>query len=149
MRLRIEGRDLPGRSCGPGPGFPDGHHNIHVAVQGRKGQNDLLGLTPGDAVEAVWDLQCDVIKPPPGADLRGPHVQGRPGERFVYLSWGAVDDAGAFRMFRRAKLLLGAVPDGVMAEAIESGQLVCRLGLTDAKANPVCSRPPGIEWSAA
>src|SRR5581483_8217168 len=103
-----------GRSCGPSPDRPQGHDNIHVAVQGKKGQTDLLGLTPGDAREAVWDLECIVVKPPPGADLRGPHIQGRPGERFVYLSWGVVSD-GAFSMFRRAKLMLAEVPDSVMA----------------------------------
>jgi hypothetical protein len=42
--IRIEGFDLPGRTCGPGPDYPDGHHNIHVAVQGRKAQQDLLDL---------------------------------------------------------------------------------------------------------
>src|ERR1700678_2783055 len=46
--IRIEGSDLPGSSCGPGPDYPDGHHNIHVAVQGRKGQQDLFGLVPAD-----------------------------------------------------------------------------------------------------
>ena len=35
--IRIEGTDLPGRACGPGPDFPDGHHNIHVAAQGPEG----------------------------------------------------------------------------------------------------------------
>ena len=148
MRVRIEGRDLPGRSCGPGPDYPDGHHNIHVAVQGRKGAQDLLGLTPGDATRAVWQLDCEVVKAPPGADLRGPYIQGGPGRRFIYLSWGVVNDAGGFRMFRRAKLMLAEVSDEVMTKATDSGQLVCRLRLTDEKANPVCSRPAGLEWSA-
>ena len=42
MLIRVEGFDLPGRTCGPGPDYPDGHHDIHVAVQGRNGQRDLL-----------------------------------------------------------------------------------------------------------
>ena len=54
-------------------------------------------------------------------------------------------------MFRRAKLILDAIPDGVVDEAVESGLLVGRLGLTDAKRNPRCAavRPPVIAWSAA
>ncbi|MFF2789931.1 DUF5990 family protein [Streptomyces sp. NPDC058049] len=32
------------------------------------------------------------------------------GGRFICLSWGAVDEAGAFTMFRRAKLVLDSVP---------------------------------------
>jgi len=45
--LRIEGSDLPGRTSGPGPDFPDGHANIHVAVQGQ-GQQELFGVVPAD-----------------------------------------------------------------------------------------------------
>jgi hypothetical protein len=118
--IRIEGFDLPGRSCGPSPERPEGHHNIHVAVQGRKGQGDLLGLVPADAVEAVWNLACSVASPPPEADLGGPHIHGSPGKRFLYLSWGVVDAAGVFTMFRRAKLWLDAVPKTVMTAACAS-----------------------------
>ena len=53
--MRIEGSHLPGRSCGAGPDFPDGHNNIQVAVQGRKGQLDLVGLVPGGAAAAHWE----------------------------------------------------------------------------------------------
>jgi hypothetical protein len=39
----------------------------------------------------------------------------------------------------------------VLDQALELGVLVGRLGLTDAKGNPLCAavRPPVIEWSAA
>jgi hypothetical protein len=150
MLIRIEGSDLPGRTCGPGPDFPDGHHNIHVAIQGRKGQQDLLGLVGADAESAAWDLDCEVVSPPPAADLRGAQIQGSPGERFIYISWGVLDEAGGFRMFRRAKLSLDSVPPEVMAAACDNGILLGRLGLTDDKGWPVCAaiRPPRIEWSA-
>jgi hypothetical protein len=149
--LRIEGFDLPGRTCGPGPDFPDGHHNIHVAVQGRKGQHDLLGLVPANVASAVWELGCDLAAPPPAVDLRGPHIQGAPGKRFVYITWGVVEPSNPFRMFRRAKVWLDAVPETVMRAACECGLLVGRLGLTDAKGWPLCAsvRPPRIEWSSA
>ena len=101
MLIRIEGTDLPGRSCGPGPDYPDGHHNIHVAVQGRKGQLDLFGIVPGDVPRATWELQCVIVAPPPEPDLKGPQIQGPPGKRFVYVTWGVVDETGAFAMFRR------------------------------------------------
>jgi hypothetical protein len=53
-------------------------------------------------------------------------------------------------MFRRAKLQLDAVPAGIMAAAIERGELVGRLALTDDDGWPVCAsvRPPRITWSA-
>jgi hypothetical protein len=148
--IRIEGSELPGLSCGPSPDTPEGHQNVHVAVQGRKGQQDLVGLVAGDVRSARWELDCEIVSPPPGADLRGPQIQGGPGRRFIYLSWGVVDAAGSFTMFRRAKLWLDAVPDEVVTAAIAANSLVGRLGLTDDKGRPLCAsvRPPRIEWSA-
>ena len=132
------------------PDYPNGHHNIHVAVQGRKGQQDLLGLVPADVPSASWQLDCVVVSPPPTVDLRGPQIQGSPGKKFIYVSWGVVDQPDAFRMFRRAKIWLDAVPVDVMRSACELGLLVGRLGLTDDKGWPLCAavRPPRIDWSA-
>jgi hypothetical protein len=149
MRIRIEGFDPPGRYCGPGPDYPDGHFNVHMAIQGRKGQSDLFGLRPGDEEDPVWELDCVPVGSAPPVDLRGPQIQGAPGKRFIYLTWGVVDDAAGFRMFRRAKLWLDAVPPDVMATAVERGTLAGRVGLSD-DGWPVCAaiRPPRITWSA-
>jgi hypothetical protein len=77
-------------------------------------------------------------------------VRAEPGGRFIDLNWGTVDGSGEFTMFRRAKLWLNAIPAEVLSRAAERGVLVGRLGLADAKGNPVCAsiRPPLIEWSA-
>ncbi|MDH6114978.1 hypothetical protein P3T36_006488 [Kitasatospora sp. MAP12-15] len=149
MQIRIEASDLPGRSCAGGPDFP-GYDNIHVAVQRREKPAELLGLQPGDAASASWTLDCTVLPSPSGVDLRGPYVQGRPGGRFIYLSWGTVDADGGFRMFRRAKLLLNAIDPAVLTAALRTGVLVAALGLTDGKGHPLCAsiRPPLVRWSA-
>jgi Family of unknown function (DUF5990) len=149
VRIVIEAHDLPGRSCGPSPERPDGHHNIHVGVQRRNRPDELDGLTPGDAPSARWVLECKAMPTATGVDITGPFVQGRPGNRFIYLSWGTVDEDG-FRMFRRAKLALNHVPSDVLALGVETGGLVARLGLTDRNGNPACAdvRRSGIEWSA-
>jgi len=150
VQIRIEGFELPGRTCGPGPDYPDGHHNIHVAVQGRKGQQDLMGRVPADVTSATWRLDCDVVSPPPATDLRGPQIQGSAAKRFVYVTWGVVDEADAFRMFRRAKIWLNTIPGDVMQAACAGGILVGRVGLTDDQGWPLCAavRPPRIHWSA-
>jgi hypothetical protein len=150
MLIRIEGVDLPGRACGPSPERPGGHQQIHVGVQRRGQPGELLGLVPGDAGSACWTLECATAPTPQGIDVTGPYVQGRPGGRFIYLSWGTVDQPGTFAMFRRAKLWLDAVPDETMDQAVAAGTLVGRLGLTDAKGNPLCAavRPPAITWTA-
>jgi Family of unknown function (DUF5990) len=146
VHIRIEGSQLPGRDCERAPGFP-GYTNIHVAVQRKKRPDELLDPVPGDATEAAWTLDCEVN----GSDIRGPYIQGPPGGRFIYLNWGTVDANGGFDMFRRAKVMLADVPEDVLAAAAESGRLVGRLGLTDAKGQPLCAsvRPPQIQWTAS
>jgi len=144
VRIRIVGTDLPGRDCPPGHNFP-GYANVHVGMQTKRRPPELLDLQPGDAAQATWTIDCEVN----GSDVRGPYIQGRPGERFIYLNWGSVDGDGRMDMFRRAKLMLADVPDDVLAKAATKGVLVGRLGLSDAKGQPLCAavRPPAIEWS--
>jgi Family of unknown function (DUF5990) len=152
MQIRIEGSDLPGRSCGPSQDRPAGYREVHVGLQRRGKPGELLGVAPGDAPEVSWTLDA-TVKPAAGgaADLSGPYIQGPPGGRFIYLSWGTADRPGAFEMFRRAKLWLDAVPPEVVRAAAERGVLVGRLALTDTSGHPLCAsvRPPLIEWSAA
>lgn len=108
LSLRIIGRDLPGRECG-------GYRDIQVAVQrGREPE----GAVPGDAAEAVWEFTVETVATPDGArDFRGPHVHGRRGVRFLYLTWGELLPGGTFTMFRRAKLMLDDLPP----QAVERG----------------------------
>ncbi|MFJ2955058.1 DUF5990 family protein [Streptomyces sp. NPDC087270] len=150
MLVRIEGRELPGRECGPSPDAPSGYQNVHVGVQRRGHPGELLGLVSGDAPSVVWELEVTATAVAGGWDLRGPYVQGRPGGRFVYLSWGTVEPARGFAMFRRAKLLFNGVDREVLESAVARGALVGRLGLTDVRGNPLCAAvgPPLIEWSA-
>lgn len=85
-----------------------------------------------------------------GIEFTGPYIQGGPGRRFIYLSWGVVGEDGTFTMFRRAKLMLDAVPADVAQQAVDSGLLVGLVGLSDDRGNPVCAGvgPSAIEWSA-
>ncbi|MEU6882407.1 DUF5990 family protein [Streptomyces sp. NPDC046712] len=138
--LRIIGHDLPGRECG-------GYRDVHVAVQrGREPE----GAVPGDAPEVVWEFTVETVGTHEGApndvlDFRGPHVHGRRGARFLYLTWGEQPSGAAFTMFRRAKLFLDDLP----AQAVARGAAEGRLGLTDSCGLPLCAavRPPRIRWS--
>ena len=149
MLLRIEGVDLPGRTCASGPDFP-GYDNIHVGVQRKDQPRELLDVQPADAARATWTMECQDVQGETGLVLNGRYIQNRLGGRFVYLSWGQIDQAGEFRMFRRAKLMLDAVSPEVMADAAQAGELVGTLRLTDAKGHPICAsvRPPLITWTA-
>ena len=149
MRIRIEGSNLPGRNCAGDGDFP-GYHNVHVGMQRRNRPDDVVDLYAGDAPAAVWTLDATVVAALPRPDIRGPFIQGGPGQRFIYLSWGTLDSESTFIMFRRAKLVLADIGAEIIAAAEHSGSLTARLGLTDAKGHPVCARirPPAVEWSA-
>ncbi|WP_406395473.1 DUF5990 family protein [Streptomyces sp. NBC_00887] len=149
MQIRIEASGLPGRTCPPGTDFA-GFDNIHVGVQRKDRPDELLGLHPGDAPSATWTLDCTATPTADGVEITGPYIQNRLGGRFVYLSWGTVDESGVFTMFRRAKLMLADVDGGVLDAAARTGHLIARLRLTDDKGQPRCARvrPPDITWSA-
>ncbi|MGC9538214.1 DUF5990 family protein [Streptomyces sp. UG1] len=151
MRIRIDAIDLPGLSC-PAPvgSQVPVYRNIHVAVQRRDRPAELLAPQPSDAPSATWTLECTTSASPAGTEVKGPYVQDRLGRRFIYLSWGTVDESGTFTMFRRAKLMLDVIPADVLAAAARDGLLVGRLGLTDAQGGPLCARvePPHITWTA-
>jgi hypothetical protein len=138
--LRIVGRRLPGSAW-------SGRHGIHVGVQ--RG-TDVVGLVVGDAADAVFDIEIEVVTAPEeGVDFRGPYVHGRRGERFVYLSWGEVHTEGEFMMFRRLKLHLAPLAEQAGPESLFAAKrLQAVLELTDTRGRPLAAsvRPPWVTW---
>ena len=132
----VEGRDLPGRAF-------EEHTNVHVALQVRR---DPEGAVPGDGPRGRWEIDVRVVD----GDIRGPAVHGRPGERFLYLTWGDVDADGGWQMFRRAKLMLGQIEPDLVRRAVDEGRsLVVVVSLTDERGGPRCARvtPPALRWT--
>ena len=82
-------------------------------------------------------------------DFRGPAVQGKRGERFIYLTWGDLDTVHGFQMFRRAKLMLDRIEPELIESATHAGRLAATVDLTDDRGGPRCARvdPPAIAWS--
>ncbi len=65
---------------------------------------------------------------------------------------GTIEPSGESTMFRRAKLMLDAVPlDVIYAATRTASKLFGRVRLKDQKGQPICAavRPPMITWSAA
>ena len=120
--------------------------NVHVGVQVRR---EPWEIVRADAADARWDVEIDVVDRGGHIDFRGPAVQGKRGERFVYLTWGDVGRDDEFEMFRRAKLMLDRVDPSLLERARRAGELVARVDLTDGRGGPRCARvdPPAIEWS--
>ena len=137
VRIRIIGERLPGRTFGP-------HANVHIGIQ--KG-TEVVDLVPGDAPSATFDIS--IVRRDDG-DFRGPYVHGKPGDRFLYLSWVDVDaGTSTATMFRRIKLMLSAIPPGVVRDSTR--ELEAYLSLTNDKGEPVAAavRPPQISWSSS
>lgn len=140
MLLVIEGRDLPGRRFAS-------YDDVHVGLQvGR----DLAQLVPADAPTARWEAEVRRVGGAGSMDWRGPVVQGKRGERFVYLTWGSKRPDGGFEMFRRAKLMLDRIEPAVLDEVGDDGVLRAEVVLADEKGCPRCARvdPPAVRWSA-
>jgi Family of unknown function (DUF5990) len=145
--VRIVGVDLPGRTCADPHQGGLVYENVHVGVQHRR---DVVDLVPGDAPTAEWNVTIDTVTKDGALDFRGPVVQGKRGDRFVYLSWGTVDEHNHFEMFRRAKLMLDAVPDDAIRSAQTPGhRLVGTVNMTHEDGMPRCAatRPPAVEWT--
>lgn len=121
-------------------------NNVHVGVQLR---SEPAHLIRGDATDANWVVDIDVVSIDGLVDFRGPVVQGKRGDRFVYLTWGNLE-AGHFEMFRRAKLMLNRIDPEVLATAVGSARLAASVELTDAHGGPRCARvdPPAVRWAA-
>jgi len=104
--------------------------------------SEVVDEHPADGSTIRWLLDVRLVA---GPDVRGPFVHGRPGGRFLYLSWRR--DPGG--MFRRAKLMLDAIPDDLLSAAQESG-LRGHVGLAMPDGSPLCAavRPPRITWAA-
>ncbi len=139
VQLRIIGRRLPGSTW-------SGRSGIHVGVQ--RGA-DVIGLVIGDAADAVFDIDLEVEDGDGGLDFRGPYVHGRRGERFVYLSWGEVDEDGIFSMFRRLRLHLAPLVEHIPAERVLAARRISAvLELTDTRGRPLAAsvRPPWVTW---
>jgi len=159
MTVLIDGFDLPGLTCSPGP---EGEHkSVHVALSGKDASRPFLEIpgrggaralepVPGDAPSARWQLPVTVRWDDDGFDFAGPFVRGVRDDRHLGLAWGDVPGDGTLRLFRGAKLRLVDIAPELVAAAMRPGQrLVARVRLADGRGNPICARvrPPYLTWS--
>jgi hypothetical protein len=132
MLLHIRGHHLPGRVW---RSADEPYDNVHVGIQVGKEPRELVR---GDADTASWTTPIEIVARDGGLDFRGTAVQGRPGARFIYLTWGDVAEDGSFAMFRRAKLMLADLEPLITGN---SGQaIVATVDLTDDCGGPRCAR---------
>ncbi len=112
---------------------------VTVGIQRRA---EVVEEQPADGGDRRWLIEVEVKD----GDFRGPYAHGRRGERFLYLSW----QSPVSGRFRRAKLMLAAVPPAVLAAA-QQATLRAEVNLSMPDGSPVCAavRPPAVTWSTA
>lgn len=139
LRIRIDGRNMPRDWCRE-------HGVTHVGITRAK---EVIDVVSTEEEAAVFTLAVDVVRKDDGLDFRGPYVNGRRGERFLYLNWGhlAADDQWGGGV-RRVKLQLLLVDPALVETGLDGRVLVGDLDLSDAQGTPVCAtvRAPRLRW---
>jgi Family of unknown function (DUF5990) len=136
----IEGVSLPGSSFGP-------YHDVRA---GMGPEPHAQSLVAGDADSATWRFKIVAKRSPDGGfDAAGSYVNGRRGERFLYINWIGTLPDGRVEGFRRAKLPLRDAPIQDLVALGPAAELVGRIRLTDRKGGPACAtiHSPDLEWS--
>ena len=140
LNIRIIGERLPGRACA-------GHTNVHIGVQ--RGE-EIVQLQPADPPSVKFTFGIVLRETEDGRlDFRSPFVHGSPGDRFLYLVWVDLpEDGSAGERIGRAKLMLSAIPTGLVTA--KTTALEAYVSLTDDKGGPRCAavRPPAITWTS-
>lgn len=138
MLLTVIGTDLPGRTCAS-------HTCVRVGVQ--RGR-DAEQWFPAGADAARWTLEVTAKDGTAGPDVCGPHVQGRPGARFVYLVWTGVDAAGSDGMFRRLKVPLDLTAPVLRRALLQDTPLTVALSLSALDRTPRCGglKTADVRW---
>jgi hypothetical protein len=120
---------------------------VYLGIQFGK---EVIGQVPADRRQATFHPEFTVARKPDGSpNFLGPFAQGKPDDRFFYLSWGIKHESGEFEMFRRLKIRLGHLDWPQINHSLKSGKpIIVRLRLTDEKGCPLCATPrsPNISW---
>lgn len=140
LKLKVMCSRLPGlRFEDPYKHEPRVKEPVYLGIQ--RG-TEVIEQVPADRHRVVYHPEFRIGKQPDGSpNFLGPYAQGRPRDRFFYLSWG-VKRSDRFSMFRRLKIRLTHLEWPEIEQALESDEpIVVRLKLTDDLGGPACGTP--------
>lgn len=121
-------------------------HRVLFGLQTKREVDDPV---PADAT-TEFHTEIEVRTTDDGIDFAGTHVNGRRGDRFIYLAWGVPDQTLTFVMLARAKIKLDTIPRDLLDQAMEQDQrLIAELQATNAHGQPASGtiKPPAIRWA--
>ena len=140
LKLKVICSQLPGlRFEDPYKHEPRVKEPVYLGIQ--RG-TEVIEQVPADRCQVVFHPEFRIGTKPDGSpNFLGPYAQGRPRDRFFYLSWG-VKRSDRFNMFRRLKIRLTHLMWPEIEQALELDELiVVRLKLTDDLGGPACGTP--------
>src|SRR5919108_2268142 len=141
----INGVNGPGRRCNPAP-----EHGPYEDVQVGVGRfTDPIGVVPGDAQDVEWSVSIRVVWHDGIPDFRGPQVDGKRGDRHIYLNWFNREAGGQLKLFRRGKVMLEGLDPGLVRRSEqERVALRCTVNLTNEKGLPTTARfrAADLDW---
>lgn len=148
LQLKVMCSHLPGlRFEDPFKHEPRVKEPVYLGIQ--RG-TDVIEQVPASRRRVVFRPEFRIGKRPDGSpNFLGPFAQGRPADRFFYLSWGVKTEPEQFAMFRRLKIRLTHLAWPQIDRALESDEpIVVRLKLTDDLGGPACGTPDDsrIKW---
>ena len=147
LKLKVMCSQLPGlRFEYPHKHEPRVKEPVYLGIQ--RG-TEVIHQVPADRHRVVFYPEFRVQKKPDGSpNFLGPYAQGRPRDRFFYLSWG-VKRSDRFEMFRRLKIHLTHLEWPQIDRALDADEpIVVKLRLTDDRGGPLCGTPDDsrITW---
>jgi Family of unknown function (DUF5990) len=115
--------------------------NILWALQLGREEQVMPSFSTQDRISFEFTVEAVEDSCAAGLRLRGPAVQGRPGERFVYLRMGAYAGQVGAAAGWRAKIGLGGISRKLVeaARATPSGVLEVEFAGTGPKGGPACA----------
>ena len=150
LKLNVMCSQLPGlRFVDPYNHEPRVKEPVYLGIQ--RG-TDVIETVPANRHRVVFRPEFRIGKrPDESPNFLGPFAQGRPADRFFYLSWGVKREPEQFAMFRRLKIRLTHLEWPRIDRALDSGKpIVVRLKLTDEDGGPLCGTPDEsrIKWES-
>ncbi|MEO5763007.1 MAG: DUF5990 family protein [Vicinamibacteria bacterium] len=119
---------------------------VFALQRGKGNQGRPVMALKADGRDLAFDFEISVVVTRGAAQYSGDFVQGKPGERFVYINSGTLAGHHESHWTRRAKIGLESLSASLIRDAVASqGVIEARFLGTGRDGGPSCATVPLIE----